>query len=87
MTSIAGTAFKSNCFLLIVQRFFGKRQGTLLHLFILIGIDQIPVKILDLGDGEVDLLSKGDVRELAIILCEPQPAEIRAKPNPCRSSC
>ena len=46
----------------------GKGQRALLHLFVLIGVHQIPVDVLDLRDGGNHLRAKGQIGDLEILL-------------------
>ena len=57
----------STCFLLSESVFVGEGERVLLHLHVLVGVDQIPVDVLDLVDGGDDLETKGDVGQFAVI--------------------
>ena len=55
--------------LVVRKRLVGQGHGTLLNFHILVGVDQIPVDILNLIHSRNDLKAKSYVRNLAVILC------------------
>ncbi len=57
----------------------GECERTLLHFHVFVGVDQVPVNILDLVDRCDDLQAKGNVRNFAIVLRDSDEASVRQK--------
>ncbi len=54
--------------LIVGERLFRQGQRFLLHLHVLVGVDQVPVNVLDLIHRGDHLQTKGDIGDLAVVL-------------------
>ena len=65
------------CLLLgIGQRLLCVGESFLLHSYVFVGVDQIPIHILDLIDGGDDLQAEGDVGNFTIVLGDADEAHV-----------
>jgi hypothetical protein len=62
----------------VFQSLVGKSEGLLVDARLLVGTDQVPVDILDLGNGGDDLILESDVGDFLVVAGDAQIAEIRA---------
>ena len=69
-----GNCLELELLLIVGQSLVGEAQRSLLDLLVLIGIDEIPVDIFDLGDGGDDLLLKDEVGDLGVLFGDADPA-------------
>ncbi len=65
MTCMAGMAWSSSCFW-SSERVCCANEGALLDLFVLVGVHEIPVDVLNLGDGRDDLRSEREIGDLSV---------------------
>ena len=68
-----------NLLLIVGERFLRQRNGTLLGSYVLVGVYQVPVDILDLGNSFDYLVAEGDVRDLAIIASDSNESGIQPR--------
>ena len=83
-TSIGARLPISTCFLVSERVFSAERQRFLLHARVLVGVDEIPVHVLDLIDGRDDLQAESHVAKFAIVLGDADETVLGANPKPCR---
>src|SRR6185369_16183045 len=53
----------------VAQGAICKLKRALLYLHVLVGVDQVPVDVLDLGNRRDDLRLERSVRDLLVVLC------------------
>jgi len=70
----------------VVQSLVGERQRLFVDARLLIGVNKVPVDVLDLGDGRNDLVLEGNVGNLLVVLAMRRNRRFGPKPNPASSS-
>ena len=70
-------AFQLQLFLGVLESLLREGEGLFVHLRLFVGADQVPVNILDLGNGGDDLVFEGDVGNFLIVSRNAQIAQVR----------
>ena len=68
-----------NLFLGVGKRLLGKRQRFFFHALVLVGIDEIPVHVLDLIDGGDNLQAESHVGKFAVVFGDADEASVGRK--------
>ena len=63
----------------IIERFLAIGQRFLRHAHVFVGVDEIPIHVLDLIDRGDDLQAKSDVGNLAVVFGDANEAHVRQK--------
>ena len=66
----------STCFCVVGEGLVRQFQRSLLHLHVLVGVDQVPVDVLDLRHRLHDLVLVGGVHDGAVIASDADPAQV-----------
>jgi len=66
----------------VVQSLVGERQRLFVDARLLIGVNKVPVDVLDLGDGRNDLVLEGNVGNLLVVFSNAKKPQVRPEAKP-----
>ena len=74
-------AFQLQLFSGVVEGLLREGKRLFVHLRLLVGADQVPIDVFDLGDGSDHLVLEGDVGDLLVVPRNSQIAQVRTEPE------